>query len=500
MPLNDAGIDALLNDGNEWTVYVALGDGATSADQVSAARVQMASTVAGGVITATGVPYQFTGTPSAAVTHALLYSASSGGTFYGYESLSGDGTFSGDGAYNLTALTVTGASDSLHPAGMTALLDDGNEWTTYVAIGNGDTSVDQVSSARVAVAWGAPDADETIGAAGLPYTFTGTPNGPATHALFYSAPTGGTFYGGLELAGDQTFSALGGYNLTALSLTGSTTPLVPAEPYERGIAVGVPTGTTLATRTALGSPTSTETYLITHPVSGATNTLDVSVWRNIRFTNTITPKPDSGATFLFENCSFEGQGFWNVEVDSTNRTLDIMEPLVVFDHCNFDGGSLGNTGKCLIGGFAWVIDCDMRGSEDGWAGWFYNVGIRSNFLGFGFTEDLHSDGAQCLDTGVSAFSQCFFQTTGPGASQSFRVGTEFGATANVTVQYSGLDGGGYAMQFRGDSGAGDISTVVVNGCRWTRAHSFGPIDVSETTGITWTNNAYFDGEIIESPV
>lgn len=498
MALNDAGIAAFLDDGNEAVVYVALGDGTASTDQVSAERVLLTSSVAAGVVTATGVPYEFTGTASASVTHALLFSAAGGGTFYGYESLTGDGTFSGDGAYNLTALTITGSSDSLPAAGLTALLNDGNDAAFYVAIGDGDTSVDQTSTARVLVTWDAAVVD-TINANGLPYAFTGTPNAGATHALLYSAPTGGTFYGALELAGDQTFSTLGGYNLTALSLTGSTTPLVPSEPYERGIHVGVPVGTTLTDRAVLGSPTATETYVITHPVTGVTNTLDVSVWRNIRFTSTIPLKPDSGATFLFDGCSFEGQGNWCVEVDGTNHTLDIMEPLVVFDRCNFDGGSLGGTSKCMLGGYSWVIDSDMRGSEDGWAGWFYNVGIRSNFLGFGFTIDQHSDGVQCTDIGVSAFSQCFFQTTGPGASQSFRVGTEAGATTNVLVQYSGFDGGGYAVQFRGDSGAGDITSVTVNGCRWTRAHEFGPIDVSETTGITWENNAYFDGEVIEAP-
>jgi hypothetical protein len=110
MPLNQAGINAYLDDGNEAVVYVAIGDGQTSADQTSAARVQLTSTVAAGVITATGVPYAFTGTPGDGATNALFFSAASGGTFYGYDALTGDTTFNAAGEYNLTSLTITGSS------------------------------------------------------------------------------------------------------------------------------------------------------------------------------------------------------------------------------------------------------------------------------------------------------------------------------------------------------------------------------------------------------
>lgn len=110
MPLNTAGINAFLEDGNEAVVYVAIGSGQTSGDQTSAARVQLTSTVAAGVITATGIPYAYTGTPGAGATNALFFSAASGGTFYGYDALTGDATFNAAGEYNLTALTITGSS------------------------------------------------------------------------------------------------------------------------------------------------------------------------------------------------------------------------------------------------------------------------------------------------------------------------------------------------------------------------------------------------------
>lgn len=110
MALNTAGINAFLEDGNEAVVWVAIGDGPLSTDEASAARVQLASTVAAGVITATGVPYAFTGTPSAAATHALFFSANAAGTFYGFDALTGDQTFNAAGSYSITALTITGSS------------------------------------------------------------------------------------------------------------------------------------------------------------------------------------------------------------------------------------------------------------------------------------------------------------------------------------------------------------------------------------------------------
>lgn len=110
MGLNTAGINAVLDDGNEAVIWVAIGDGPLSTDQTSAARVQLASTVAAGVITATGVPYDFTGTPLDGATHALFFSASTAGTFYGFKALTGDQAFNAAGEYSIDALTFTGSS------------------------------------------------------------------------------------------------------------------------------------------------------------------------------------------------------------------------------------------------------------------------------------------------------------------------------------------------------------------------------------------------------
>lgn len=110
MALNTAGINAILEDGNEAVIWVAVGDGPLSTDQTSSARHQLTSTVAGGVITATGVPYDFTGTPGDGATHALFFSAATAGTFYGFDALTGDQTFNASGDCSIISLTVTGSS------------------------------------------------------------------------------------------------------------------------------------------------------------------------------------------------------------------------------------------------------------------------------------------------------------------------------------------------------------------------------------------------------
>lgn len=110
MGLNTAGINALLEDGNEAVFWASVGDGPLSGDQTSTARIQMTMTVAAGVITVTNVPMDFTGTPLDGATHALFHSANAAGTFYGFDALSGDQAFNAAGEYAITALTVTGSS------------------------------------------------------------------------------------------------------------------------------------------------------------------------------------------------------------------------------------------------------------------------------------------------------------------------------------------------------------------------------------------------------
>jgi len=110
MPLNTAGINALLEDGNEAVFWLAVGDGPTAADQTSAQRRQMTLSLSGVTITDSAVPHDYTGTPLDGATHGLYFSASTAGTFYGYDALTGDQAFNAAGEFSITSATITGSS------------------------------------------------------------------------------------------------------------------------------------------------------------------------------------------------------------------------------------------------------------------------------------------------------------------------------------------------------------------------------------------------------
>lgn len=108
MALNAAGLQALLDTGNEAVIYAAIGNGSGSGNQTSNARVLLAlGAPAGAVIAATNVPMAFTGAPGAGATHLLLFSAPVAGTFYGSQPLVGDQSFNGNGDYQVTSTTIT---------------------------------------------------------------------------------------------------------------------------------------------------------------------------------------------------------------------------------------------------------------------------------------------------------------------------------------------------------------------------------------------------------
>lgn len=111
MPLNAAGLKAIMDDGNEAVFYAALGSGTTSGTENSAARVALTlatpTTASPSVIATSNVPLNFTGTPAASVTNVLLFSASSAGTFYGNQAITGDSAYNAGGNFSITALTLT---------------------------------------------------------------------------------------------------------------------------------------------------------------------------------------------------------------------------------------------------------------------------------------------------------------------------------------------------------------------------------------------------------
>ena len=85
----------------------------------------------------------------------------------------------------------------------------------------GTTGTNATAAARQAVTWTGPSTggDLTLSAQ---KTFTGgAASGAVTYVGLWSAATGGTFYGGFALTGDQAFNAAGEYTLTSLTLTGT---------------------------------------------------------------------------------------------------------------------------------------------------------------------------------------------------------------------------------------------------------------------------------------
>lgn len=126
MGLNAAGMTALLDNGAGILLYAAIGDGDTAADQVSAAREPVAfNAAANAALECVGLPLEFTGTPGGAASHLLLFSAATGGTFYGASALGGETEFSTAGTFRITELTFAGAPTAPIPDGFPNALNTG---------------------------------------------------------------------------------------------------------------------------------------------------------------------------------------------------------------------------------------------------------------------------------------------------------------------------------------------------------------------------------------
>ena len=96
---------------------------------------------------------------------------------------------------------------------------------THVALHTADpgtTGTSPSAAARQAVTWSV-DADGDLTITGALNFTGGASNGACTHIGLWSAVTSGTFRGGYPLTGDQTFNAAGEYQVTAITLTGTTT-------------------------------------------------------------------------------------------------------------------------------------------------------------------------------------------------------------------------------------------------------------------------------------
>lgn len=86
----------------------------------------------------------------------------------------------------------------------------------------GATGTTNVTSApRVAVN-GSVDADGDITWTNVAFT-GGASNGAVAEVSYWSASTGGTYYGGAAVTGDATFNSAGEYTLTSVTETSTAT-------------------------------------------------------------------------------------------------------------------------------------------------------------------------------------------------------------------------------------------------------------------------------------
>lgn len=274
--------------------------------------------------------------------------------------------------------------------------------------------------------------------------------------------------------------------------------LAPRSPLRVGVAADGLTPTT-----GLPDPDLVEDVVLVHPVTGQIATLpDVPVWTNRRWTTYLNPNPGSGETWRFRNCRWDTPGESRIlEVGETNARTDQMQPLVVLDDCSIDGNNTSS--KALEASYVWLRRCSLRRCEDGWTGAAYSVAEDCSIeAGTDGLTDPHADAIQLSGTGRLAVYRSWLSAgTIPAARNAgLRIGTEFSAVEGIDVYFCTLDNGGYAMQMRGDAGAGDITKVRVVGCEWTRRAVYGPVDFEQASVDAWCGNRFADGVPIPRPV
>lgn len=112
-------------------------------------------------------------------------------------------------------------NDTLLNIGVTAMQNAATHLSLHSAQPDASGS-NETTAARVAAGWGAAATGDFATLTNKAFT-GGAAGGPVTHVGFWSAASGGTFYGYLALTGDQTFNASGNYTITSLAVPGSAT-------------------------------------------------------------------------------------------------------------------------------------------------------------------------------------------------------------------------------------------------------------------------------------
>lgn len=85
----------------------------------------------------------------------------------------------------------------------------------------GTTGLNETTAARQPIAWDAA-ANGDLSLTGTEAFTGGAASGACTYVGLWSAVSGGTFYGGFPLTGDQTFNASGEYTLNDITISGTS--------------------------------------------------------------------------------------------------------------------------------------------------------------------------------------------------------------------------------------------------------------------------------------
>lgn len=92
----------------------------------------------------------------------------------------------------------------------------------FTAATNSTGTTNVATSGRQAITWVTAANGDMVATVDLNFT-GGAASGPVHSIGYWSASTGGTFYGDQVLTGDATFNAAGEYTVTGITITGTAT-------------------------------------------------------------------------------------------------------------------------------------------------------------------------------------------------------------------------------------------------------------------------------------
>lgn len=112
-------------------------------------------------------------------------------------------------------------NDALLNVGVTAMQTSATYISIHTALPSAVGS-NESTAPRIAAGWGAAANGDFGTLANKAFT-GGALSGPATYLGFWSAVSGGSFFGWVPLTGDQTFNAAGAYTVTSVTISGTAT-------------------------------------------------------------------------------------------------------------------------------------------------------------------------------------------------------------------------------------------------------------------------------------